>query len=69
MSFQLTSPALGSGRIPERFTGDGADVSPPLAWSDPPPGTKSFALVVEDTDASGGSFWHWGVCGIDPGQR
>jgi len=70
MSFQLKSSAVSSGgRIPERFTGDGANLSPPLAWSDPPPGTRSFALFVEDTDAPGGSFWHWGICNIAPGER
>ena len=39
------------GAIPERHTCDGEDVSPPLAWSGAPAGTKSFALVVDDPDA------------------
>ncbi len=70
MSFQLESPVLsGGGRIPQRYTGDGANLSPPLSWSDPPPGTGSFALFVEDTDAPGGSFWHWGICNLGPDER
>ena len=51
-SFQLTSPAFGHAEaIPARFTCEGDDVSPPLAWSAPPGGTKSFAIVVDDPDA------------------
>ena len=50
--FQLRSPAFASnGAIPSKYTCEGADVSPPLAWSGAPEGTKSFALVVDDPDA------------------
>ncbi|MHB1111312.1 MAG: YbhB/YbcL family Raf kinase inhibitor-like protein [Devosia sp.] len=70
MPFQLRSPTInGGGPVPERYIGDGANLSPPLEWSDPPPGTRSLALVVEDPDAPGGSFWHWGVYNIDAGER
>ena len=52
MKFHLTSPAfMHEHEIPSRHTCDGADVSPALAWGDPPEGTKSFALVVDDPDA------------------
>ncbi len=52
MAFTLTSPAFSAGdEIPVRYTCEGEDVSPPLVWSDPPPGTRSFALVVDDPDA------------------
>lgn len=37
--------------IPSRYTCEGADTSPPLAWSGAPPGTKSFALIIDDPDA------------------
>ncbi|WP_034159147.1 YbhB/YbcL family Raf kinase inhibitor-like protein [Sphingomonas sp. ERG5] len=48
----LTSPAFASGgRLPERFTADGAGVSPPLLWGAAPAGTACFALIVEDPDA------------------
>jgi Raf kinase inhibitor-like YbhB/YbcL family protein len=49
---KLTSTAFAAGAsIPSRYTCDGEDVSPPLAWGDPPRGAKSFALVVDDPDA------------------
>ncbi len=52
MSLSLTSPAFKhQGEIPQRHTCDGEDVSPALAWSGAPAGTKSFALVVDDPDA------------------
>jgi hypothetical protein len=48
----LSSPAFADGaRLPDRFTADGAGVSPPLFWRDPPAGTASLALLVEDADA------------------
>ncbi|HEX2719041.1 MAG TPA: YbhB/YbcL family Raf kinase inhibitor-like protein, partial [Gemmatimonadaceae bacterium] len=49
---ELTSPAFDAGgEIPRRFTCDGDDVSPALAWSGAPDGTKSLALIVDDPDA------------------
>ena len=52
MTFSLTSPAFpDGGGIPTRYTCEGQDVSPPLAWSEPPSGTKSLALIVDDPDA------------------
>jgi Raf kinase inhibitor-like YbhB/YbcL family protein len=60
MTFKLTSPAFELGRsIPTRYTCDGEDVSPPLRWSDPPAGTRSFALIVDDPDAPAGVWDHW----------
>jgi Raf kinase inhibitor-like YbhB/YbcL family protein len=52
MALSLSSSAFRSmGAIPARFTCDGDDVAPPLAWSGAPAGTKSFALIVDDPDA------------------
>ena len=51
-ALDLTSPAFADGaRLPERFTADGAGVSPPLTWGEPPAGTALLALLVEDADA------------------
>ena len=56
------------GRIPERHTGDGEDVLPPLQWSGVPSGTKAFAVVAHDPDAPlVDGFTHWLACGI-PGD-
>ena len=50
--FRLASPAFEDGKeIPAKYTCEGPDVSPPLAWTDPPAGTRAFALVVDDPDA------------------
>ncbi|MGK9170182.1 YbhB/YbcL family Raf kinase inhibitor-like protein [Inquilinus limosus] len=66
MAFALESPAFRSGeRIPDRYARDGENLSPPLVWKDPPAGTKSFMLVVEDPDAPSGTFRHWGLYEID----
>jgi len=64
----VTSSAFEDGeRIPERYTADGADVSPPLAFDQLPAGTKELALICEDPDAPGATPWvHWVVYGIDP---
>src|SRR5262245_35450302 len=52
MTFQLTSPSFAHEQpIPARHTCEGEDVSPPLVWTDPPSGTRSFALIVDDPDA------------------
>jgi Raf kinase inhibitor-like YbhB/YbcL family protein len=57
---QLTSSAFpDGGAIPPRYTCDGKDVSPPLAWSAPPRGTKSLALICDDPDAPAGVWVHW----------
>lgn len=65
---QLTSDAFGEGdAIPARFSRNGGNQSPPLAWTAVPQGTVEFALVVDDPDAPGGTpFVHWLVAGIAP---
>jgi Raf kinase inhibitor-like YbhB/YbcL family protein len=70
MSLQLQSPAFSDGeKIPERFSCDGADVSPPLAWSDVPVGTHSFALLCNDPDTPAGTFHHWAIYDIPVSTR
>ena len=52
MALELTSSSFApDGSIPPRFTCEGDDVSPALAWRGAPEGTRSFALVVDDPDA------------------
>ena len=63
--FQITSSAFPEGKeIPKRFTCDGENVSPPLAWTGAPVGTKAFALILDDPDAPSGLFTHWIVFNI-----
>jgi Raf kinase inhibitor-like YbhB/YbcL family protein len=60
MTLQLKSSDFASGEtIPKQFTCEGADISPALTWNDPPSGTKSFALIVDDPDAPVGDWVHW----------
>ncbi len=62
MSLTLSSPIFANGGdIAKKFTCDGADISPQLSWTDPPAGTKSFALLVDDPDAPVGNWNHWTV--------
>jgi Raf kinase inhibitor-like YbhB/YbcL family protein len=68
--FSLSSEAFADGQpIPTQYTCDGADQTPALRWSDPPGGTKSFALVIDDPDAPSGTFRHWGVFDIPGSAR
>lgn len=57
-TMQLTSTSF-QDQIPARFTCNGVGLSPQLAWSAPPAGTASFALMVTDPDAPGRTFVHW----------
>jgi Raf kinase inhibitor-like YbhB/YbcL family protein len=69
-TLSLTSDAFKDGQaIPVQYTCDGADQSPALSWGEPPQGTKGFALVVDDPDAPGGTFRHWGVYNIPSSTR
>jgi Raf kinase inhibitor-like YbhB/YbcL family protein len=62
---KLTSAAFADGsESPGRFTCDGDDVSPPLAWTPPPDGTRSLALCVDDPDAGRYPFTHWLAWGL-----
>lgn len=72
--FTLTSPAFKDGTpLARKFAGDrkdnpncvGENISPPLAWANPPAGTKSFALIMVDPEGRGGlGVVHWIAYGI-----
>jgi Raf kinase inhibitor-like YbhB/YbcL family protein len=65
--FTLRSDAFENGQpIPTQHSCDGQDRSPQLSWTEPPEGTLSLSLVVDDPDAPGGTFTHWLAWGIDP---
>ncbi|MGA7541253.1 MAG: YbhB/YbcL family Raf kinase inhibitor-like protein, partial [Steroidobacteraceae bacterium] len=69
-SFTLHSPDIApGGTIGSRYVYDhsgcsGGNLSPALSWSHPPAGTRSFALLVFDSDVPEGGFWHWAVFDI-----
>lgn len=70
----LSSTAFGGhGRIPEKHSGEGEDVSPPLSWSNPPQGTRSYVVICHDPDAplitgdGNYGFVHWVLYNI-PGN-
>jgi Raf kinase inhibitor-like YbhB/YbcL family protein len=70
MKIELSSTAFADGEtIPNLYTGDGTGVSPPLQWSDPPQGTKSFALICDDPDAPRGTWVHWVLFNFPADQR
>jgi hypothetical protein len=64
----LMSAAFQEGEpIPRKYTGEGADVSPPLSWAGLPKGAQELALICDDPDAPGPQPWvHWVVYGIPP---
>lgn len=68
MALTLTSSAFAEGAmIPKKYTCDADDISPDLAWSGAPAGTKSFALVCDDPDAPVGTWVHWVLFDIPAG--
>jgi Raf kinase inhibitor-like YbhB/YbcL family protein len=61
MNIQVASTAFAQGqRIPKEYTGQGADISPPLSWSGVPEETKELVLICDDPDAPTAEPWvHW----------
>ena len=67
MTIQITSTAFTEGNpIPQKFTCDNEDISPPLSWTGIPAQTKSLALIVDDPDAPLGVFVHWVIFDMPP---
>lgn len=67
----IQSPAFKDGtRIPTEHTADGADLSPPLTWSNVSPQAKELALIVDDPDAARPKPWaHWVIYHVPPSAR
>lgn len=64
---QIFSPAfLNNQNIPGKYTCDGEGVNPPLEFKDVPSDAKSLVLIVDDPDASSGTWVHWTLWNIDP---
>ena len=65
-NFQLESAAFADGAaIPKKHTGEGLDLSPPLAWKNAPAATKQYAIICDDPDAPSRDPWvHWVIYGI-----
>lgn len=60
LRFTLESPDFGEGEpIPETYSHESGDVSPPLSWYGAPEETACFVLIAYDPDAPGGIFYHW----------
>lgn len=72
MTLSITSPAFSAGgSIPAEYTCEGRDISPALAWSGAPDGTKSLALIVDDPDAPDPvapkmTWVHWVLYNLPP---
>jgi Raf kinase inhibitor-like YbhB/YbcL family protein len=63
-SFDVTTVWSDDAPIDPKYSCKGADVSPPVSWSNVPAGTVEIAIVMTDPDANG--FVHWAVAGLDP---
>src|SRR5437588_10503864 len=60
MALKLVISAFPEGgTIPSKYTCDGQNISPAVAWSGAPSQAKSFALILDDPDAPVGLFTHW----------
>jgi len=70
MQLKITSSAFEEGgMIPKKYTCDAENVSPPLAWSGTPSGTKSYVLICDDPDAPAGIWVHWVVYNIPESEK
>ncbi|MGC2399398.1 MAG: YbhB/YbcL family Raf kinase inhibitor-like protein [Acidobacteriaceae bacterium] len=66
-SLTVSSDDFQQGKlIPQQFSCRGANVSPTLSWGNLPPGTKSLALVVSDSDSFLGAYVHWVLYNLPP---
>jgi Raf kinase inhibitor-like YbhB/YbcL family protein len=75
MALTITSSAFAPGeKVPSKYTCEGDDLSPPLAFTGVPDGTKSLALIVDDPDVPDPKapkrVWvHWVVYNLSPDSQ
>lgn len=70
MDIKITSTAFEEGgMIPRKYTCDGADVSPPLAWTGVPEGAKTISLISDDPDAPMGTWVHWVLFNLPAAEK
>ncbi len=74
MAFKISSDFAAGEKIGSKYTCEGENISPPLSWTEPPEGTKSLALIVDDPDAPDPAApkmtWvHWVVYDMPPDRR
>jgi Raf kinase inhibitor-like YbhB/YbcL family protein len=70
MSLTLTSPSFSDGQpLPAKHAYRLQNLSPALAWGEPPAGTQSFALLVDDPDAPAGDWVHWVLWNLPAATR
>lgn len=70
MKITITSNAFQEGGIiPKKYTCDGENISPQLAWNNIPQGTKSLAIINDDPDAPVGTWVHWVIYNIPPDSK
>ncbi len=70
MALSISSPAFKNGAsIPALYTCISTNISPTLSWSGQPSATKSFALIMDDPDAPGGTWVHWVIYNIPASAR
>lgn len=69
-TIEVTSTAFSKGEmIPAKYTCDGDDLSPPLAWEGVPAAAESLALISDDPDAPKGTWVHWVLYNLPPETR
>ncbi len=65
IDFKISSPSfMHNADIPRDYTCQGADIAPALVWENVPPGTMSYALIMDDIDAPNGTWTHWLIFNI-----
>ncbi|MDZ7843864.1 MAG: YbhB/YbcL family Raf kinase inhibitor-like protein [Anaerolineales bacterium] len=67
LQMTLTSTAFkNGGRIPDPYTCEGRDISPPLEWNHVPDAARSLVLIMDDPDAPVGTWVHWVLYDLSP---